>query len=111
MQIQDLNVFLEYREKVHQRTTRVARCIPPDKVEWSYQEGKFAMGDPLRHIATIERYMFAETVAGRPSRYEGCCGKELADGCDQGSHFVTSCMLNRSRSFPGLLPNSSGANA
>jgi uncharacterized damage-inducible protein DinB len=33
----------------------------------------------VRHLATIERYMYAETVAGRPSRYPGC-GRELADG-------------------------------
>jgi uncharacterized damage-inducible protein DinB len=35
----------------------------------------------VRHLATIERYMYAETVAGRPSRYPGC-GRELADGYD-----------------------------
>jgi uncharacterized damage-inducible protein DinB len=33
----------------------------------------------VRHLATIERWMYAETVAGRPSRYAGC-GPELADG-------------------------------
>jgi uncharacterized damage-inducible protein DinB len=79
MQIQDPNVFLEYLDKIHQRTMRVARCIPPDKIDWTYREGKFTLGDLVRHIVTIERYMFAETVAERPSRYAGC-GKELADG-------------------------------
>ena len=48
-------------------------------MDWTYREGKFTLGDLVRHIATIERYMFAETVSGRPSRYAGC-GKELADG-------------------------------
>jgi uncharacterized damage-inducible protein DinB len=70
---------LEYLNKVHHRTTRVAQCIPPDKLEWSFREGKFTLGDLLRHIAAIERYMFAETIQGRPSRYAGC-GRELADG-------------------------------
>jgi uncharacterized damage-inducible protein DinB len=79
MQIQNLDVFLEYHDKVHQRTMRVARCIPPDKLDWSFREGKFTLGDLLRHMAAIERYMFAETIAGNPSRYAGC-GKELADG-------------------------------
>jgi uncharacterized damage-inducible protein DinB len=37
------------------------------------------LGDLVRHLATIERYMYAETVAGRPSRYPGC-GRDLADG-------------------------------
>jgi len=32
-------------------------------------------------LATIERDMYAETVAGRPSRYQGC-GRDLADGYD-----------------------------
>lgn len=79
MQIENLDVFLDYLDKVHQRTMRVVRCIPPDKLDWSFREGKFTLGDLVRHMAATERYMFAETVAGRPSRYDGC-GKELADG-------------------------------
>lgn len=79
MEIQKLDTFLEYVEKVHQRTMRVARCVPPDKMDWSFKEGKFTLGDLLRHIAAIERYMFAETASGKPSRYHGC-GKDLADG-------------------------------
>lgn len=81
MEIGDLREFLSYFDKVHQRTVRVARCIPREQVDWSYAPGKFTLGDLLRHIATIERYMFAETVAGRASRYAGC-GPELADGYD-----------------------------
>ncbi len=79
MQIQTIDGFLEYLNKVHQRTTRVAQCIPPDRLEWSFREGKFTLGDLVRHIAAIERYMFAETIQGQPSRYAGC-GRELADG-------------------------------
>jgi uncharacterized damage-inducible protein DinB len=79
MEINNLDVFLDYLDRVRQRTLRVVRCIPPDKLEWTYRDGKFTLGDLVRHLATIERYMFAETVAGRPSRYAGC-GKELADG-------------------------------
>jgi len=79
MQIQNLDLFLEYLDKVHQRTMRVARCIPLDKLDWTYREGKFSLGDLARHIATINRYMFAETIQGKTSRYAGC-GKELADG-------------------------------
>ncbi|MBZ5720624.1 MAG: DinB family protein [Acidobacteriia bacterium] len=79
MQIPNLDIFLEYLDKVHQRTMRVVRCVPPDKLEWSFRQGKFTLGDLLRHMAAIERYMFAETIAGNPSRYAGC-GKELADG-------------------------------
>ncbi len=78
----NLEVFLEYVDKVHQRTMRVVRCIPPDKLNWTYAPGKFTLGDLVRHLGAIERYMFAENVQGRPSRYPGC-GKELADGYEQ----------------------------
>jgi uncharacterized damage-inducible protein DinB len=82
MQIQDLDIFLEYLGKVHQRTVRVVRCIPADKLEWSFREGKFTLGDLVRHMAAIERYMFVETIQGKPSHYHGC-GKELADGLEE----------------------------
>jgi len=66
---------------------RVVRCIPPEKLEWSYRDGKFTQGDLVRHIATTERYMWAENVQGKPSRYAGC-GTELADGYDQVTQFM-----------------------
>ncbi|MCG8458264.1 MAG: DinB family protein, partial [Holophagales bacterium] len=37
------------------------------------------LGDLVRHLAALERYMFAENVSGRPSLYAGC-GRELAEG-------------------------------
>lgn len=77
MEIQDLGIFLDYFGKVHQRTMRVVRCIPPDKVDWSFRQGKFTLGDLARHIAAANRYLFAETLQGKPSRYAGC-GRELA---------------------------------
>jgi uncharacterized damage-inducible protein DinB len=81
MQIQSLDVFLEYLDKVQKRTTRVVTCIPADKLDWSYREGKFTLGDLVRHMGAIERYMFGESIQGRPSRYTGC-GKDLADGLE-----------------------------
>lgn len=71
--------FLEYFEKVRQRTSRVVACIPAERLEWTWRDGKFTLGDLVRHIAAIERYMYAENVQGRPSRYPGH-GRELADG-------------------------------
>lgn len=72
-------VFLDYFEKIRGRTLRVMACIPPDQIEWSYRPGKFTFGDLIRHLAAIERYMYAENARFRPSRYAGC-GKELAEG-------------------------------
>lgn len=68
-----------YFEKVRGRTERVAACIPPDRLEWTWAPGKFTLGDMLRHLAGIERDMYAENAQGRPSRYAGH-GRELADG-------------------------------
>jgi uncharacterized damage-inducible protein DinB len=79
MEIRSASQFLEYWDSVRGRTRRVVACIPPGKLEWTYRAGTFTLGDLVRHLATIERYMYAETLSGRPSRYAGC-GRELADG-------------------------------
>ena len=79
MQIRTAGEFLDYWDSVRARTRRVVACIPPDRLEWTHRDGAFTLGDLVRHLAAIERYMYAETVAGRPSRYQGC-GRDLADG-------------------------------
>jgi uncharacterized damage-inducible protein DinB len=71
--------FLEYLERVRHRTRRVVDCIPEDRLEWTWREGKFTLGDLVRHIAAIERYMYGENVQGKPSRSPGH-GRELAEG-------------------------------
>jgi len=81
MEILTIQPFLDYYDKVRERTLRLIKVVPPGQLDWSYLPGKFSIGDQIRHIATIERYMFAETIAGRKSAYQGC-GKELADGYD-----------------------------
>jgi uncharacterized damage-inducible protein DinB len=75
----ELNEFLEYFDRVRARTRRVADCIPQDHVEWRPSTGTFSLGDLVRHIAVTERYMWAETVFNRPSRYVSH-GPELATG-------------------------------
>lgn len=79
MHFQTIPPFLKYVESVRRRTNRIIRCIPEDKLEWTYKSGKFTFGDLIRHLATIERYMYAENAKFRPSAYPGC-GRELADG-------------------------------
>ena len=81
MEISSVASFLDYLDKIRARTKRLIQVIPPDKMDWAYMPGKFTIGDQVRHIAAIERYLFAETIAGRKSAYTGC-GKELADGYD-----------------------------
>ncbi|MFZ0477860.1 MAG: DinB family protein [Terriglobales bacterium] len=82
MEIRDIGEFLGYFEKVHRRTMNVVRTIPPDKVDWGFREGKFTLGDLVRHIATANRYLFIEICQGKPSAYNGC-GKDLAPTYDE----------------------------
>ena len=81
MEILTIQPFLHYFSSVRERTMRVARCIPPDKINWTYAPGKFTFGDLLRHLAVVERYMWAENVQGRPSTYTNH-GQDLADGLE-----------------------------
>jgi uncharacterized damage-inducible protein DinB len=81
MEITSVASFLEYYKRLRERTNRLAAVIPPQYVDWAYKPGKYTIGDMLRHMAALERYMFAENVMGRASCYHGC-GKELADGYD-----------------------------
>jgi uncharacterized damage-inducible protein DinB len=77
----DREEFFHYLEQIHERTMRLVRCIPSDKIEWTCRAGEFTLGDLARHIAATERYVFAECANGRPSQYKGC-GRDLADGLD-----------------------------
>lgn len=79
MQTQD--AFLEYWPSVRRRTRRLLPLVPPDRLEWRPVEGRWSLGDLARHLAGIERWMYAETMQGRPTRYPGH-GRELADGLD-----------------------------
>ena len=81
MEFRDLDVFMDYLGSVHKRTRRVIECIPPKDLEWAPAANKFTFGDIVRHLAGIERWMYGETVQGRPSLYRSH-GKDLADGYD-----------------------------
>jgi len=74
-------LFLDHLDAVHRRTRRVVACIPPERLEWAPAAGRFTFGELVRHLAGIERWMYAETVHGRPTRYPGH-GRDLADGWD-----------------------------
>jgi uncharacterized damage-inducible protein DinB len=89
METENIESFLDYFEKVRARTLKVIKCIPPERLDWAYREGKFTFGDLIRHLAATERYMFAENAQCRPSRYPGH-GKELADGYDAVMAFLDS---------------------
>ena len=76
-----MNELISYFDRIRERTMRVVACVPPDRIDWTFKEGKFTFGDVMRHLGAIERWMFAENARLRPSAYPGH-GRELADGYD-----------------------------
>ncbi len=94
---------LNYFDRVRSRTRRVAACIPPDRVEWAAKPAAFTLGDLVRHIAATERYMWAETALGRPSRYV-THGRELADGRDAVLAFLDRMHDEAMALFRSLTP-------
>lgn len=82
MEIRTVAAFISYFEKVRQGTNRIIQGIPKDKMDWTYKTGKFTIADIIRHIAAIERNVFAKLADGEPASYKGC-GKELADGYEE----------------------------
>lgn len=76
-----MNELVAYFDRIRARTMRLVAVVPPDRIDWTYKPGKFTFGDVMRHLAAIERWMYAENAQFRPSRYESH-GRELADGYD-----------------------------
>lgn len=103
MRFDDIDVFLEYYGKVRARTKRVLAVIPDDRWDWTPIPRKFTFADLVRHIAAIERFMYAENAHGRPSRYNGC-GTDLADGPEEVMRFFDRCHEESVESFAKLTP-------
>ena len=95
--------FLDYWESARRRTRRVVDCIPPERIEWSLLPGRWSLGDTVRHLAAIERCMYAENVHGRPSRYPGH-GRELADGFDEVIAYLVRSHEEAMQLFRALTP-------
>jgi uncharacterized damage-inducible protein DinB len=103
MEITRIEPFLEYYEKVRGRTRRLLDLVPEDRMDFSPVPGKFSFADLIRHVAAIERHMYAENVRGRPSLYRGC-GKDLADGRDEVLRFFDRCHEESVAIFGRLRP-------
>jgi len=81
MEITRVRPFLDYLDRIHDRTRRLIDCVRDEDLEWRAAPGRFTAGELIRHLAGIERYMYAETVHGRPMRYPGH-DASLAEGLD-----------------------------
>ncbi len=103
MEIRDPKVFLDYHARMHERTVRVIDCIPPADLDWAPGTGRFSFADMIRHLAGIERYMYAEAAAGRPNRYPGH-GPDLADGRDAVRAYYDRLHSESREIFASLMP-------
>jgi uncharacterized damage-inducible protein DinB len=103
VEIRDVPTFLAYLDSTHARTRRVIQCIPRADIDWAPAPGKFSFGDLVRHLACIEREMYAETVQGKASRYAGC-GRDLADGLDAVMAFYDGKHAESRAIFASLTP-------
>ena len=81
--LQDTPSFLSYWRNARSRTVRVLDALTPEDLEWAPAPGAFSFGDLFRHLAGLERFMWAENMAGRPSAYPGH-GIELSGGLAAG---------------------------
>ena len=99
----ELASFLEYWPSVRNRTRRLIPLIPGDRMEWSPGEGRWTFGDTIRHLAGIERWMYAENVHGRPTRYPGHT-RDLADGAEAVLAYHDRCHQEAMELFRALTP-------
>lgn len=78
----EITIFHDFEsdyKKTKQATQKVIHAISPDKMNWSYCADKFSIGNLIRHIAGIERFVFAEVAIGNKPTYVGC-SKKVVDG-------------------------------
>ena len=103
MEISDSASFVAYWKKIRGRTRRVIDCIPDDRFDWAHADGAWTFADLIRHLAAIERWMFAENAKCRPSRYAGC-RSELADGPEAVRAYIDRLHAESVEIFASLSP-------
>jgi len=95
--------FAAYWRGFRKRTRRLLPLVPEDRIEWSPGPGRWGFGDLFRHLATIERWMYAENVSGRPSRYPGH-GPALAQGREAVGELLDRSHAESVAIFESLTP-------
>ncbi|MDP1830966.1 MAG: DinB family protein [Geothrix sp.] len=99
--LQDTPSFLAYWRNARSRTVRVLDSLEPEDLEWAPAPGAFSFGDLFRHLAGVERFMWAENVQGRPSAYLGH-GADLATGLAGVRAYLDRCHADSLAIFGGL---------
>jgi uncharacterized damage-inducible protein DinB len=99
--IENIVSFVDYWRHARGRTLRVLDRLPEAELEWSYAAARFTFGDLFRHLAGIERFMYAENVCGRPSGYPGH-SQALAGGLAGVRRYVDQCHAESLEIFQSL---------
>ena len=81
MEIPAVQPFLQYFGNVRERTMRVARCVPADKVDWTYT-GEIHAGRSAAAHRRGRALFVCGKYCGQASRYT-THGKELAANRDE----------------------------
>jgi len=55
MEITSVPLFLEYLDRVHERTRRIARCVREEDFEWQAGIGRMTAGDLVSTIAYYDQ--------------------------------------------------------
>ncbi|MGE0551918.1 MAG: DinB family protein [Gemmatimonadales bacterium] len=95
--------FAAYWRGFRRRTRRLLPLVPEERIEWSPGPGRWSFGDLFRHLGALERWMYAENVSGRPSRYPGH-GPELAEGSAAIGTLLDRCHEESLAIFGALTP-------
>lgn len=93
--------FVDYWRGIRQRTRRLLPLVPDALLEQTVAPGRWTIGDQFRHLAGIERWMYAENVQGRPSRYPGH-GAALARGQTAVAAYLDQCHADSCLIFGAL---------
>lgn len=99
--IENVTSFAQYWSNARARTMRVLDLLPESELEWTFGAGHFTFGDLFRHLAGIERYMYAENARGNPSRYPGHTAS-LAAGIAGVRAYMDQCHNESVTIFRGL---------
>ncbi|MBI4913326.1 MAG: DinB family protein [Acidobacteria bacterium] len=99
----DLAAFLAHWRAMRKRTLRVLDGLPEGDLEWAPRPGGWSFGDLLRHLGGIERFLWAEAVAGRPCSYPGH-GEELGSGVEGVRAYLARCHEESLAIFRALAP-------
>ena len=68
--IQSTSDFIKYFDSIRRRTMNYIRVVPPDRLNWSPNEGEFTCADIIRHIIAAEQMFVRVATEGRWN-YEG----------------------------------------